>query len=520
MEKHPVAKDNVNDLIQPSTRRSATVPCSHFLEENSRMSSSKPMNMLILFSDQHNREKTGCYGDPYIHTPNIDRLAANGVRFANAYTNNPICVPARAALVNGDYCFRHSYWDNAHPYAGREEGWGHRLTQQGYPVVTVGKLHYKDNIPETGFPDQRIPLNVKGAIGDVSHTIRDGTMRRHFLREEIFSAGEGDSEYLRYDANVAERAVDFLRNEGRGSDKPWCLFVGFVCPHFPWRVPKDIMDLYRPYDKLPFPRQWRIGERPMHPALEGFRREFCMEGDIPDDVVRQAVATYYGMITYMDRQVGKVLDALAESGLENETRIIYTDDHGDTAGDHGLFFKHSMYEGSAGVPLIVAGPDIPKGKVAEQCVSLVDVFPTVLDCVGAKPKPEDAALPGVSLLEIARGERTEDRPVFSEYHAVGFDRGVFMLRRREWKLIYYVGYEPQLFNLHDDPGETKDLASDPAHREIRLQMEAELRKICDPEEVDRRAKTEQQALLERHGGREAVIEKGFFSYSPVPEGSA
>lgn len=484
------------------------------------MSDAKPMNMLILFSDQHNREKTGCYGDPYIHTPNIDRLAAEGVRFDNAYSNNPICVPARAAFANGDYCFRHSYWDNAHPYAGKEEGWGHRLVQQGHKNVTIGKLHYKDAIPETGFPDQRIPLNVKNAIGDVTHTIRDGTMRRSFLRDEMLSAGEGDSDYLRYDANVAKMAVDFLRNEGREGDKPWCLFVGFVCPHFPWKVPGDIMDLYRPYDKLPFPRQWRKGERPMHPALEGFRREFCMDGDISDDSVRKAVATYYGMITYMDRQVGVVMDALRETGLDANTRVIYTDDHGDTAGDHGLFFKHSMYEGSAGVPLIVSGPDIPKGKVVKQGASLIDVFPTVLDCVGAQPKPEDAKLPGVSLLKMARGEFTENRPVFSEYHAVGFDQGVFMLRKGDYKLVYYVGYEPQLFNLREDPLEMRDLAADPAHAQALKDMEASLREICDPEEVSARAKREQQALLESHGGKEKVLNSDIiFSFSPVPKGS-
>ncbi len=483
------------------------------------MSEPKPMNLLILFSDQHNKEKTGCYGDPFIHTPNIDRLAANGTRFTKAYTNNPICVPARAALVNGDYTFRHSYWDNAHPYAGKEEGWGHRLVQQGYKVTTVGKLHYKDDIPETGFPDQRIPLNVKGAVGDVTHTIRDGTMRRPFLRDEMLTADEGDSDYLRYDANVARQAAEFLKTEAKAEAKPWCLFVGFVCPHFPWKVPADIMDLYRPYDKLPFPRQWAKGERPVHPALEGFRREFCMDGDFTDESVRKAVAAYYGMVTYMDRQVGVVLDALREAGLDNNTRIIYTDDHGDTVGDHGLFFKHSMYEGSAGVPLIVAGPDIPKGKVTDLGASLIDIFPSVLDCTGARPKPEDARLPGVSLFKIARGEFTEDRPVFSEYHAVGFDQGVFMLRKGDYKLVYYVGFEPQLFNLKDDPLETRDLAADPAYSGVKGEMERALREICDPEAVNARAKREQQALLDSHGGKDVVLKKGAFSFSPVPEGS-
>jgi choline-sulfatase len=107
----------------------------------------KPMNLLFLFSDQHSREVFGCYGNPYVHTPNLDGLAAQGTMFRNAYSNCPICVPSRASMTIGDYCFKHSYWDNAHPYFGREEGFGHRLVQQGFPVTTIGKLHYKGNMP-------------------------------------------------------------------------------------------------------------------------------------------------------------------------------------------------------------------------------------------------------------------------------------------------------------------------------------------------------------------------------------
>jgi choline-sulfatase len=279
------------------------------------------------------------------------------------------------------------------------------------------------------------------------------------------------------------------------------------------------MELYRPYDKLPFPKRWVKGERPLHPALEGFRREFCLDGDIPDEAVRKAVATYYGMVTYLDRQAGVGLDALRECGLEDSTRIIYTDDHGDTVGDHGLFFKHSMYEGSVGVPLILAGPDLPGGTTVTQGASLIDVFPTVLECVGAEPKPEDAALPGRSLLPAARGAHVDERPVFSEYHAVGFEQGVFMLRQGDYKLIYYVGHEPQLFNLRRDPDEFEDLAADPEHQGKRLELERLLRGICDPEAVSARAKSEQRALLERHGGKEAALRREVISYSPVPEGS-
>jgi choline-sulfatase len=278
------------------------------------------------------------------------------------------------------------------------------------------------------------------------------------------------------------------------------------------------MDMFRPYDKLPFPKAWSKNQRPMHPALEYTRREMCI-ADIDDNTVRKAVATYYAMTAYMDCQAGKILDALERLGLRGKTRIIYTDDHGDSMGDHGLFFKNNMYEGSVGVPLIIAGPDIPSGKVVEDAVSLVDIFPTVLECMGVESKPEDKNLPGLSLLEWAKTDKKPlHRPIFSEYHASASDSARFMLRQGDYKLVYYVSHQPQLFNLKDDPDELHDLAADPSCAGVLAQLEAQLREICDPEKVSEQAKREQNMLLEKHGGEEKVLKESPVSYSPVPEG--
>ena len=483
----------------------------------SQQDKTKPMNLLILFSDEHNHEVTGCYGNPYIKTPNLDRLAAQGTLFRNAYSNCPICVPARATLANGDYNFKGSYWDNCHPYCGKEPGWGHRLEENGVRVTTIGKLHYKGDIPETGFKDQRIPLNVRDGVGDVSHVIRDGTMRRPWLADEIRNAGERNTEYLQYDAKVAELAVKFLEEESKEIKEPWCLFVGFVLPHYPLGAPKEYMDLYRPYDKIPLPKGWAKDQRSMHPALEYMRREFHTH-DIDDDSIRKAVATYYAMITYMDDKVGLVLDALDRAGLRDNTRIIYTNDHGDTMGDHGLVYKMSMYEGSVGVPLIMAGPDIPAGKVVEDDVSLIDFFPTVLECTGVEPTPEDKKLPGMSLLEWAKRDiKPLQRPIFSEYHALASEHASFMIKQGDYKFIYYVTHQPQLFNLKDDPDEMCDLAPDPKYAATLSRMEGLLREICDPEKVNEQARREQNALLEKHGGKEKVLQYAKLSYSPVPK---
>jgi len=478
--------------------------------------STQPMNLLFLFSDQHSREKTGCYGNPYVKTPHIDRLAREGTQFNNAYCNFPICLPSRASMTVGDYAHKYNYWDNAHPYAGEAEGWGHRLTQQGFKVTTIGKLHYKGNIPETGFPDQRIPLHAVKGIGDVYGCIRSKETFRPEVGEWIAKATIGEHDYTQYDRQVALMAKDFLENEAKENlEKPWALFVGFVCPHFPLICPPEFA--YDPMS-IPFPKQYHKGSRPEHPVLSEFRRYFNLEDDLDEITVRKAVAAYYGLCSFMDAQVGIVLDALKKSGLDQTTRIIYTSDHGDTVGDHGLWYKHTMYEGSVGVPLILSGPDIPKGKKSDINVSLVDIFPTVLECVGAKPKFEDLEKPGTSLIKLAQENQTVERIIFSEYHAAGSITGIFMIRTKTYKYVYYVGYEPQLFNLENDPDELTDLAQDPAYKGILQMCEIKLRQICNPEEIDKKCRKDQENLVEYYGGRAKYLKLGQeFAYSPVPK---
>ena len=153
----------------------------------------KPMNLLFIFSDQHSREKIGCYGNDHILTPNIDRLAREGVRFDSAYTNCPICVPARASLATGRYVHDLRLWDNASPYIGGEQSWGHVLVRAGHKVTTVGKLHYRNTEDDTGFPDQRLPLHVRDGIGDLYGSIRRPAARKPGLGKSVSEGRAGDS---------------------------------------------------------------------------------------------------------------------------------------------------------------------------------------------------------------------------------------------------------------------------------------------------------------------------------------
>jgi choline-sulfatase len=478
--------------------------------------SSKPMNLLFILSDEHNKDMMGCAGHPVVQTPNLDRLAANGVRFNNAYCNNPICVPSRASLATGRYVHQIGNWDNSAPYVGEFPSWGHRVEEQGYKTTTIGKLHYRDDSDDTGFPDKRISLNVMDGIGDIFSLVRDNLEPRTSSRDKITEAGPGSSSYSRYDLAIAEEAVQFLQNEAHIQEKPWVLFVSFVTPHFPLIAPQEFYDLY-PLESVIFPKQYSLAVRPMHPVIEAYRQCSAVQDEFDEHTIRKAVAAYYGLCSFLDHQVGKVLQTLEDEGLSGNTRIIYTSDHGDTLGDHGVWFKSTMYEGSVGVPMIISGPDIPEGKVVETPVTLVDCYPTIVDCVGASLNEQDADLPGTSLLQLAKEESDPSRIAFSEYHASSSITGTFMIRNGKYKYIHYVYFAPQLFNLEEDPNELNDLAMDLTYTEVLMECEQKLRRIMDPEETDRKVKQAQAEKVMQYGGREAVLKGGYaIPYSPVP----
>ncbi len=472
----------------------------------------QPTNLLFILSDQHNRNMAGCYGHPVVQTPHLDRLAARGTRFTAAYTNCPICVPARAALATGRYVHQTGHWDNAFPYAGTPPSWGHRLREQGFRVDSIGKLHFSTPQDDHGFMQEIDPLHVVDGVGDILGCIRDNPPFRDKTKG-IREAGPGDSTYLQYDARNTEHAMQWLDQHGT-TDQPWVLFLSFVCPHPPYIAPPALYDLYPPED-IPLPPQWHPRDWPDHPALDYFRRFFGISAGFDEATIRRVSAAYYGVCTYLDQQIGRVLDRLETLGLVDTTRIIYTSDHGESLGARGLFGKFTMYEEAAGIPFLMAGPDVPAGRVCRTPLSLVDCFPTVLEAVGAVPASVDADLPGESLWAIAQAP-DRDRTIFSEYHAVGSRNAIFMLRDARYKYVHYMGDPPQLFDLEHDPQELSDLASSPAHQPILRRFEQQLRAMLDPEAVNDRAKADQRARIAMFGGETAVRARGAFDNSPVP----
>jgi len=473
------------------------------------------MNVLVLLSDEHHPDLLGCAGHPFVQTPNIDALAARGTRFTRAWSPSPICVPARASLATGRHVHEIGYWDNALAYDGAHRGWGHRLQSAGVQVESIGKLHYRDATAPTGFDAQHEALHVAGGTGQVWGSVRDPMPESAGPSPLFDQLGAGDSRYNQFDRRVADRAVDWLGAHA-GKRDPWVLFVGLVAPHFPLVVPDAYLDRY-PVDTMPLPDLLPRNGYMRHPWVEAQARHSPHDAALgTDDRRRLALACYHGLVTFMDEQVGRILQALDAAGLADETLVIYSSDHGDNMGRRGLWNKCVLYRDSTGIPMIAAGPSMPRGHVCRTNVSLVDLHQTILYGVRVPLDDDDWQRPGRNLPGIAHEPDDPARTGFSQYHAVGSPSGAYMVVRGRFKYHHYVGFAPELFDLEADPRETRDLAPDAAYRPVLDAMARELRAMLDPEATDRRAKNDQNALIARHGGRDRALGIGPKGATPAP----
>ena len=290
--------------------------------------------------------------------------------------------------------------------------------------------------------------------------------------------------------------------------------ASFVSPHYPLIVPAQYFDLYDP-DTLKPPRLNEDHQLSRHPVIEGVRRYLNYDDYFDADSRQIARASYYGLCSFVDYQVGRLLQALQNSGQADDTVIIYTSDHGEMAGNHGLWTKCVMYEDSVGIPLIISGADVPAGVSSAQPVSLIDLYPTILE-IAAPEMDQRETSNSMSLFTAAAAPRG-NRAVISEYHDGGSITGMFMLRTENWKYTYYPGYEPQLFDMVKDPHEEHDQAMNSEHAGLRARLEDKLRGIVNPEEVNQRVFSEQNELIEKLGGPEAILATTDYDQSPVPE---
>jgi choline-sulfatase len=452
-------------------------------------------NILLIMSDEHDPAVTGCYGDPLVRTPNLDRLAAQGVPFDGCSCNSPLCVPSRLSFTAGRYVSRVSAWQNSATLPAPDISSLPRLLRSaGYAPYLCGKQHY-DARRRYGFIDLEPDFNQVRKHGRGAHREprdhRPGAVGWH-QRAAEFHPGER-SVIIDHDRRVTDLASCFLADHD-AAQAPFFLFAGYLAPHFPLIAPEEIVARYRGRVPAPIPASKPFDQQPVnlqHHQL-GFGTTLCA----PDDLQRGR-ELYWALTDWFDQEVGRLLENLADSAAADNTIVIYTSDHGENKGDHGLWWKNCMYQHGARVPLIVSWPARwAGGQRRSGACSLVDLVQTIADLAG-RPAPEDWN--GDSMLPYLDDPRHDWKDsALSEYYGHNVCSGMTMYRSGRWKYIYHAridaehGPERELYDLTADPDEQQDLAGDPGQVErlesLHAAMIGELGE--DPDAIEQRCRAE------------------------------
>ena len=453
------------------------------------MSSDRRPNILVIMSDQHSKHVLGCYGNGIVRTPNLDRLAAAGMRFDNAYCPSPLCVPSRMSFMTSRSPTHNRTWNNSHSLPSGIPTWAHVLGAAGYETSLIGRMHFVGPDQRHGFenrPRGEMCARYPGT------PVTGGPMWTRFpgstsgqCRASVEIAGRGHTHYQWFDETCTDADVRYFEERAETpQDRPFAAVVGYVLPHCPFVALKELFDYYYPLIDIP-PVETRQPD-----SVRRFREvRGILEPPLPEERIRVARAAYFGMVEHLDRLVGRVLDALERSGLADNTLVVYTTDHGEMAGDHGCWWKSNYYEGSVGIPLIARLPGtVAAGSNCGAVCNLTDLGPTFAEIAATQYSPP---VDGRSLLGHIRSSPPGDWPdeTFSElFDQRGSNVPSRMIRSGRWKLWWLVdeaGTPPALFDLEADPDELNDLGTDPAFADVRDCLLARLRDGWDPELVSR-----------------------------------
>lgn len=419
-------------------------------------------NILMIFTDQMHKYALGCLS-PFVKTPNLDRLASEGTLFTNAYSNNPVCTPFRGLLYSGRYSMDCGVQNNCDAISPNELCLPDELHALGYDTSFVGKLHLGDK--------GNCPVPRKFWAGHnhfIGYQCYNG-----FLKDVCFY-DENQTEH-RFEGHrtdvTAQLGIERLR-ELAAQGKPFMETIFFQAPHYPEQPSPEYEALY---DGVEFPmpecfapvQPYTPTQSP--PSPRPF--ELCPDYQRYGNDIQMYLKLYYGMVSQIDANVGKILDELEKLGLADDTMILFSADHGDMQGSHGLVNKCLPFERSCGIPLIVKIPGMKQVPVVDTPVSAVDYYPTCMEIAGSSSRK---TLPGKSLLPLISGEKTDHPAVFAENHLGKQDW--FMLRNDTYKLVTNgtTGKPTDLYDMENDPTESRNLVEDAAYAEVVKAMSEQL----------------------------------------------
>lgn len=473
-------------------------------------------NVLLLMSDQHKRSCMGVAGDTTAITPNLDRLAQESVRFTSAYCANPVCAPSRASMLTGLYSHNllsrsvlQKHGDSS-PYSFQHKTMADRFHGAGYMTALIGKMHFLD--AQTHGFDYKLQFNDWWQyLGPKVHLYEDEVghpdsgaglpqvpylwreegdpwkgHRQHDDRQGAVAVGHPSimEEQDHFESFVARESIRFLENQAP-NDEPFFLISSFLKPHEPFMPAKRFAEMFQP-EQMKLSPTWGKADLQQLPKRVQHSIEFCpptpelgLRENDPSEA-RKRMASYYGNLAQTDDCVGQVLGALTRLGLDHNTIVIYTSDHGEMLGDLGLWDKFQFYEGSCGVPLMVR---VPGGApaVCDTPVSLISLSATLTDlCDVPSPGPSD----GKSFAPLVRQpqSRADHGPVFAEY-SLGNKGAKYMIRDGDYKYTYWTHDTPELYNLHSDPQEMHNLAARPEHQATVERLKKRLFEWHRPEEI-------------------------------------
>ncbi len=443
-----------------------------------------PLNVVYIISDQHRRDFSGCYGHPLVKTPNLDRLASQSVRFGQAYTPSPLCITTRTVLLTG----RELHRCGAPGIPGQKEcippqTLASLYRQAGYATAAFGKVHVpgETDANDIGFDERALRIYTPMS-NDYQHAIGlDNFWKycsylpgyvppgnppgRHTYNPTNQAIDLPDD--LIMDSMVADRSLDFLR---RNRANPFFLWVGFEKPHPELYAPQRFHDMYNPAD-MPLPEDmWDSRETLPDTVYDNPTFPIFRQGDFTDDQLRNCMAAYCANVTYLDEQIGRVLDGIEEMGLADNTIVVYTTDHGENLFKRAMIHKMCFFEEAVGVPLMVRTPGMTRpGAACDHLVGTLDLFPTLLESCGLEiPEGTD----GKSLRLAMEADEPIHDAVFSELYVYGTAQR--MMRTSHWKYIHSHNDLHEMYDLQADPFERRNLVLEVAYAQTAAKLDAQL----------------------------------------------
>ncbi len=466
-------------------------------------------NIVILMADQLTASALRTYGNKVSLTPNIDKLAREGVVFESAYCNSPLCAPSRASLMTGQFISRNSVFDNAAEFHADSPTFCHYLREQGYRTWLSGKMHFCGPDQLHGF-DERLTTDIYpadfGWTPDWHHPER--RLDWFHNMSSVLEAGECvRTNQLDFDDDALFQARQRLYDAARRPDEqPFMLLLSLTHPHDPFAIPKRYLDRFNEADiDMPKTRRGDVEDDAHSVRLRAMYQ--LEDGLITDDHIRRARHAYYGAMAYVDDCFGEVVRTLEETGLAENTVVMVIADHGEMLGERDLWYKMTFFENAVRIPFIVHNPKRFAPRRVSQSVSLVDVLPTLVELASGEDRKSQAISPldGSSVVPHLKGEAGPDDAV-SEYLAEGALGPMLMIRRGSWKYIHSFSEAPQFFNLAEDPYERVNLASDARYQEQAHSFAREVRSRWDLEALHKQVLASQQKrlFLTRIAGRDAI----------------